>query len=104
MAVQLCHAYVAQRFNSGKDRCQTADALFAFGAADVVLPASQVVVNHGIRNQQADVALQRQRSVIERAAVEHDGVACLGMAGNKLVHNSATGAYVIVLCLLAELG
>ena len=99
---QLLRRHIAKRLIPGKTSASRRTASSHSRAPQIVLVAGQCVLHHGIADDKTDILGQTQWTILQRAAIEHERVSGLRLAGRELVHNAASSSDKLIFGALAE--
>src|SRR5215467_888437 len=102
MFFQLNERDIAKGADFGQGFAQDAYAFFALGAPHIVLAGPDFVPDHGVADYELNAGRELRGFVLQRAAIEQQGVRSPSVTRNKLIHDANTGTNKFVLGLLAE--
>src|SRR5437870_5020980 len=103
MAFQLNEADVPQCFYGGKRGVYDADTFFALGFAAFVFAARMFMVDHGVADDLFHPGRKGEQFVLQRAAIEKNGLTDASKTRSELIHDADTRADKFVFRALAKL-
>src|SRR5579862_2135682 len=84
--------------------CKAPYSLFALRSPLVIGTGSEIMLDHGVADNQPNVVRNRYEFEFERAAVEQQSLLLVGHRGNELIHDANASANELVFRLATQLG